>query len=114
MIQHGALVGILAAARPAPLPGEDDRHDFAAVFLEFEFYALGVRADDVGGHPARHQVFDMESHPVESLGGGGVRFLQHHQLLGHARRLLVAHASPLQSPADARHGDLDSALEVGG
>ena len=56
----------------------------------------------------------MESHPVERLGGGGVRFLQHHQLLGHARRLLVAHASPLQAPADTRHGDLDTILEVGG
>ena len=111
-VQHGALVRVLPATRPAPLPGEDHGDDLAAVVLQRELDALGVGPDDVGRDVARGQVLGEELLPVDELRRVGVLLLDAIEELHDPRRLLLAHLSQLEAVAEAPEGDSGFLLDV--
>lgn len=67
VLQGEAVVGIFFAAGTAPLSREDEDHDVAAIVLQRELNPFEILPDDVLGHLAGEQIFDIAALLVDHL-----------------------------------------------
>ena len=106
------MVGVFAAAGPAPLAREDEHHDFAPVLLQRELGTVQILADGALGHPAREQVFDVVAPLVDHFRQFGMLLGECVEVGQHALGLLVADPSKLQALGEAPEKDARLPLEV--